>query len=148
VCENQDLRVESRRACPELVERGRLNFTLVQIRLGAPAELISQPRSWFWTGAPCSPQRTWAENGFFQCFHSMHDDSCSWAQSFCPCSKSVGRAVPRLFRPMYPDFLHGAPPTPACAAFIKESRMKFDNPASSTGNPEYAGANMGHPPRL
>jgi hypothetical protein len=28
---------------------------------------------------------------------------------------------------MYPDFLHGAPPTPACAAFIKESRMKFDN---------------------
>ena len=32
-----------------------------------------------------------------------------------------------LFRPTYPDFLHGAPPTPACAAFIKESRMKFAN---------------------
>jgi hypothetical protein len=31
------------------------------------------------------------------------------------------------FRPTYPDFLHGAPPTPACAAFIKESRMKFVN---------------------
>ncbi len=29
------------------------------------------------------------------------------------------------FRPTYPDFLHGAPPTPSCAAFIKESRMKF-----------------------
>src|ERR1700736_4694507 len=29
------------------------------------------------------------------------------------------------FRPRYPDFLHGAPPTPACAAFIKESRMNF-----------------------
>jgi hypothetical protein len=28
---------------------------------------------------------------------------------------------------MYPDFLHGAPPTAACAAFIKESRMKFAN---------------------
>ena len=28
---------------------------------------------------------------------------------------------------MYPDFLHGAPPTPACAAFIKEIRMKFAN---------------------
>jgi hypothetical protein len=28
---------------------------------------------------------------------------------------------------MYPDFLHGAPPTPACAAFSKESRMKFTN---------------------
>jgi hypothetical protein len=26
-----------------------------------------------------------------------------------------------------PDFLHGAPPTDACAAFIKESRMKFVN---------------------
>ena len=24
MCENQDLRIESRRACPELVERGRL----------------------------------------------------------------------------------------------------------------------------
>jgi hypothetical protein len=31
------------------------------------------------------------------------------------------------FRPMVPDFLHGAPPTGACAAFIKESRMKFVN---------------------
>jgi hypothetical protein len=26
---------------------------------------------------------------------------------------------------MVPDFLHEAPPTDACAAFIKESRMKF-----------------------
>jgi hypothetical protein len=33
----------------------------------------------------------------------------------------------RLFRPTYPDFLHEAPPTAACAAFIKESRMKFSN---------------------
>jgi hypothetical protein len=32
-----------------------------------------------------------------------------------------------LFRPTYPNFLHGAPPTAACAAFIKESRMKFAN---------------------
>jgi hypothetical protein len=31
------------------------------------------------------------------------------------------------FRPTYPDFLHGAPPTSACAAFIKESRMKCAN---------------------
>jgi hypothetical protein len=36
-------------------------------------------------------------------------------------------ASPHLFRPMYPDFLHEAPPTDACAAFIKESRMKFVN---------------------
>jgi len=31
------------------------------------------------------------------------------------------------FRPTYPDFLHGASPTPACAAFIEESRMKLAN---------------------
>jgi hypothetical protein len=31
------------------------------------------------------------------------------------------------FRPTYPDFLHEAPPTPVCAAFIKESRMKCAN---------------------
>jgi hypothetical protein len=31
------------------------------------------------------------------------------------------------FPPTYPDFLHAAPPTPACAAFIKESRMKSIN---------------------
>jgi len=28
---------------------------------------------------------------------------------------------------MVPDFVHGAPPTDACAAFIEESRMKFVN---------------------
>jgi len=28
---------------------------------------------------------------------------------------------------MYPDFLHGAPPTSACAAFIEENRIKFSN---------------------
>ena len=76
---------------------------------------------------PCSPQRTWAENGFFQCFHSMRNDLCSWPQFVSPHSKSVGRAAPRLFRPMVPDFLHGAPPTAAYAAFIKESRVKFVN---------------------
>jgi hypothetical protein len=28
---------------------------------------------------------------------------------------------------MYQDFLHEAPPADACAAFVKESRMKFVN---------------------
>jgi len=28
---------------------------------------------------------------------------------------------------MVPDFLHEAPPTKACAAFIKESRMEYVN---------------------
>jgi hypothetical protein len=46
---------------------------------------------------------------------------------------------------MYPDFLHEAPPTPACAAFFKESRMKFANAIRYTGNPEYALANIGAP---
>jgi hypothetical protein len=40
---------------------------------------------------------------------------------------ALERAAPGLFRPMVPDFLHGAPPTGACVAFIKESRMKFVN---------------------
>jgi hypothetical protein len=44
-------------------------------------------------------------------------------------------ATPRLFPPMVPDFLHEAPPTDACAAFIKESRMEFINARNSTGNP-------------
>jgi hypothetical protein len=38
--------------------------------------------------------------------------------------KSDRRGCAHLFRPMYPDFLHGAPPTAAHAAFIKESRMR------------------------
>jgi hypothetical protein len=40
-------------------------------------------------------------------------------------SRSMGYA--HRFRPTYPDFLYGAPPTFACAAFIKESRMTFTN---------------------
>src|ERR1700722_3321864 len=39
--------------------------------------------------------------------------------------RSLGFA--HRFRPTYPDFLHGAQPTPACAAFIKGSRMKCAN---------------------
>src|ERR1700677_4387275 len=39
--------------------------------------------------------------------------------------RSLGFA--HYFLPTYPGFLYGAPPTPACAAFIKESRMKFAN---------------------
>jgi hypothetical protein len=31
----------------------------------------------------------------------------------------------RSFSAHVPDFLHGAPPTSECAAFVKESRMKF-----------------------
>ena len=34
-----------------------------------------------------------------------------------------------------PDFLYVAPSMAACAAFIKESRMRFANATSSTGNP-------------
>jgi hypothetical protein len=61
-------------------------------------------------------------------------------------TKAIVGLRPR-FGPTYPDFLHGAPPTSACAAFIKERRMKFANAGNSTGNPEYALANVGHPSR-
>jgi hypothetical protein len=45
---------------------------------------------------------------------------------------SPGRGLEKAFetyhfRPRYPDFLHGAPPTTARAAFLKESRMKCAN---------------------
>jgi hypothetical protein len=48
------------------------------------------------------------------------------------CEQEPSRITGKAFekhrsRPMVPDFLHGAPPTGACAAFIKESRMKFVN---------------------
>jgi hypothetical protein len=37
-----------------------------------PAVSIHQhPMEWNRTGAPCSPKRTWAENGFFECFHNI-----------------------------------------------------------------------------
>src|SRR5271168_2324006 len=49
-----------------------------------------------------------------------------------------------LFRPTYPDFLHGAPPTPACAAFIKESRMEFAN-ASKLNRKSGVHHGEGHP---
>jgi hypothetical protein len=52
--------------------------------------------------------------------------------SFCDIDERIqagpGKAIETYhFRPTYPDFLHEAPPTPACAAFVKESRMKFAN---------------------
>ena len=40
-----------------------------------------------------------AENGFFQCFHSMGKNSCSWSQSFRHIAKALGGAAPRLFYP-------------------------------------------------
>src|SRR5271163_1827174 len=45
--------------------RGDLNFRPVQIRF------ICQPQLTVWRGAPCSPQRTWAENDVFECFYSI-----------------------------------------------------------------------------
>jgi hypothetical protein len=54
--------------------------------------------------------------------------------NFCPDHESKG--APRLarFSRDAPNFLRAAPDTIACAAFIKESRMKFATPTSSTGN--------------
>src|ERR1700733_7753539 len=80
------------------------------IERASVTEIVSSPEGtaklrsanqglWPWTGAPCSPQRTWAENGFFKCFHSMHQDACPWPQSIRRDSKSVGRGWAPLFRP-------------------------------------------------
>jgi hypothetical protein len=52
------------------------------------------------------------------------------------------------FRPMYPDFLHEAPPTPACAAFIKESRMKFASANKLDRKSGVRWCDMGHPSRI
>jgi hypothetical protein len=49
-----------------------------------------------------------------------------FAHLFC-CNRLVKAFEKTRFRPTYPDFLHGAPPTAACAAFIKESRTQFAN---------------------
>ena len=54
-------------------------------------------------------RRTWAENGFFQCFHSLGKDSCSWPQFFRHVAKALGGAAPRLFRPMYAQANMGHP---------------------------------------
>jgi hypothetical protein len=43
--ENYHDAIESRRACPELVERGRLNFTPVQIRFSV-GQFGQQRRGW------------------------------------------------------------------------------------------------------
>jgi hypothetical protein len=48
---------------------------------------------------------------------------------------------------MYPDFLHGAPPAPACAAFIKESRMKFANASKVDRKSGVRWGKHGHPSR-
>src|SRR5882757_10121258 len=55
---------------------------------------------------------------------AMSHNAVAKNQSSCAWNESIGRI---RFRPMVPDFLHGAPPTDACAAFIKESRIKFVN---------------------
>jgi len=45
----------------------------------------------------------------------------------CRFSKGCGWAAPIFFGPRIRIFLHGAPPTSVCAAFIKESRVKSAN---------------------
>jgi hypothetical protein len=52
-----------------------LPHTVVRLQRGYP---ITPPLR-FWTGAPCSPQRTWAENDVFECFYLSSD--CSLGNS-------------------------------------------------------------------
>jgi hypothetical protein len=51
---------------------------------------------------------------------------------------------PVFFGPRIRISYTGATNTRVCG-FVKESRMKFPNAKNSTGNPEYASANEGHP---
>jgi len=68
---------------------------------------------------------------FFQCCHSTYQGSRSGPLPFARRVGTVEGAAPHLFRPMYAQatrisctWLH---PATACAAFSKESRMKFAN---------------------
>ena len=55
-----------------------------------------------WTGAPGSPQPTWAENGFFKCFHSTREGALAHnGNLFAREAVALEGATPRLFRPMY-----------------------------------------------
>ena len=67
-----------------------------------------------------SPQRTWAENDMFRLLLlSLPDLLVNLAKALVGLRPS--------FSAQGPDFLHGAPPRAACAAFIKESRMRCVN---------------------
>jgi hypothetical protein len=64
----------------------------------------------------------------------------------CPDTKqkrSLGCA--HRFRPTYPDFLHEAPPTSACAAFFKESRMESANARKFDRKSGVRWCERGHP---
>jgi hypothetical protein len=54
-------------------------------------------------------------------------------------------AMPPSFSAQGPDFLHGAPPRAACAAFFKESRMMYANASKLGRNGGTLWANLGHP---
>ena len=130
-------------------------FHPVLSKLAWKLRRISSPNRglWFWTGAPCSPQRTWAENEFFKCFPPCATILALRRSLFARVAEALEGAAPRIFRPMDPDFLHGAPPTDACAAFIKESRMKFANASkldrkSGVRSGEHGAPVLNHRPRL
>src|ERR1700688_1172573 len=54
-----------------------------------------------WTGAPCSPQRTWAENGVFQMLSLHARGFLLLAALFARATVTLKGAAPCLFRPMY-----------------------------------------------
>src|SRR5882757_5254277 len=77
---------------------------------------------------PCSPYLprravgcTWAENGFFKCFHSTRNDSCLSPRSSYPRSHSVGRAARHLFGPCTPRRTWGTRPGKMASCFLRET---------------------------
>jgi hypothetical protein len=64
---------------------------------------------------------------FFQCFHSMRKDSCSWPQSFYYVAKLLEGAAPHLSRPMYAEANMGHPSRDE-GFVLASSRKRRDQP--------------------
>jgi hypothetical protein len=90
------------------------------------------------TGAPRSPQRTWAENGIFQMLFLNRQETIHF-------EKKQRRGCAHFLRPTYAEAnrisCYAPPERAACAVFCKENRMKIATSPTSTGNP----GNVGHP---
>ncbi len=84
---------------------GPICFCLAKLSSKQPTSYIARsPLPW--TGAPCSPERTWAEDDGAQPLPTLllySEETTSESKSPFTWSESIGRT---RFRPMFPDFLH------------------------------------------
>src|SRR6202030_2904354 len=90
-----------------------------------------------WTGAPCSPQRTWAENGFFPMLSLHAPGSCSWPHSIYPSTSSIGRGLrPIFFGPCTLREIRGTRPGKRASFFARGLQAA---PEEVREPPEHAG---------